>query len=70
MPVYALADAVATGGKMTEAQITSASSALTTCIGNIVDQFISLLPVIGVTAAAIFGIKFIKGRFNKLEKTG
>ena len=69
MPVTALAETVATGGKMTEAQITSASGALTTCIGNIVDQFISLLPIIGVTAAAIFGINFIKGRFKKLERT-
>lgn len=56
-------------GVMTAEQITKASSALTSTIGNIVDQFIDLLPVIGVTAAAIFGIKFIKGRFAKLERT-
>ena len=57
-----------TGGGMAADQITKAGGALTTCIGNIVDQFISLLPIIGLTAAAIFGINFIKGRFKKLER--
>lgn len=69
--IKALADtgeSFSNGGVMTSDQITKAGTALTTCIGNIVDQFIDLLPVIGLTAAAIFGINFIKGRFKKLER--
>ncbi len=70
LAIQFLADtATSTGsGGMTAEQITKAGDALTTCIGNIVDQFIALLPIIGLTAAAIFGINFIKGRFRKLER--
>lgn len=55
---------------MTETQISSASTALTSAINNVVDTFVSLLPVIALTTGAIFAIRFIKGRFRKVEKQG
>lgn len=55
---------------MTADQITSVSSALTSTISGIMDTFVSLVPIIGVTAGAIFGIRFVKKRFNKVEKAG
>lgn len=61
---------VVNAGVMTGEQITEASTALTSAIGNVVEQFIDLLPVIGVTVAAVFGIRFIKNRFKKVEHLG
>ncbi|MCX4364269.1 MAG: hypothetical protein OSJ70_00660 [Bacilli bacterium] len=52
---------------MTAAQITSVSSALTDCVGGIVDTFVSLVPIIALTAGAIFAIRFVKSRFSKVE---
>lgn len=53
---------------MTENQITSVSTALTTTANGVLDTFISLLPVIAVTTGIIFAIRFVKGRFRKVEK--
>ena len=52
---------------MTENQITSVSTALTGTINGVVDTFVSLLPIIALTTGAIFAIRFIKGRFKKVE---
>ena len=54
---------------MTSEKITSVSSALTDCVGGVVDTFVELLPVIALTAGAIFAIRFVKSRFNKIERT-
>lgn len=53
---------------MTENQITSVSTALTGTVNGVLDTFISLLPIIALTTGAIFAIKFVKGRFRKVEK--
>lgn len=53
---------------MTDAQITSVSSALTDTVTGVVDTFVKLVPIIALTTGAIFAIKFVKGRFNKIEK--
>ena len=53
---------------MTEAQITEASTALTTAVNGVVDTFIDMLPVIALTVGAVFAINFIKGRFRKVER--
>lgn len=55
---------------MTPEQITSASTALTDTVGNVVSMFVDLLPIIGLTVGAVFGIRFIKGRFRKIERLG
>lgn len=52
---------------MTEAQITSVSTALTSAINGVINTFVDLLPVIALTTGAIFAIKFIKSRFRKVE---
>lgn len=52
---------------MTADQITSVSTALTTSVNTVVSTFVELLPVIALTTGAIFAIKFIKGRFRKVE---
>ena len=54
---------------MTAEQITEVSSALTDAIGGVVDMFVDLLPVIALTTGAIFAIRFVKSRFNKIERT-
>lgn len=51
-------------------QITAVSTALTNTVSGVVDSFVELLPVIAVTTGAIFAIRFIKGRFRKVEKIG
>lgn len=56
--------------KMSTEQITSVSTALTNTVSGVVDSFVELLPVIAVTTGAIFAIRFIKGRFRKVEKIG
>lgn len=60
-----MSNTVAVG--MTEAQITEASTALTSAINGVVDTFIDMLPIIALTVGAVFAIRFIKGRFNKVE---
>lgn len=53
---------------MTEAQITSVTTALTSAANTILSDFISLLPVFAAIVGVIFAIKFIKARFGKLER--
>lgn len=55
---------------MTAAQITSVSTSLTDCVGGIVNTFVELTPIIALTAGAIFAIRFVKGRFRKVEHAG
>ena len=52
---------------MDSTQITSVSTALTSAINGVISTFVDLLPVIALTTGAIFAIKFIKGRFRKVE---
>lgn len=52
---------------MTSTQITDVSTALTGTVDGVVTTFVSLLPVIALTTGAIFAIRFIKGRFRKVE---
>lgn len=55
---------------MTEAQITSVSTALTSTVNGVVGTFVELLPIIALTTGAVFAIRFIKGRFRKVERLG
>lgn len=55
---------------MTPEQVTEAGTALTGAIENVVSMFIDMLPIIGLTVGAVFGIRFIKGRFRKVERLG
>lgn len=57
-------------GALTTEQITSASGSITSAVNGVVDTFIQLLPIIALTTGAIFAIRFIKGRFRKVEKQG
>lgn len=68
MKLYLLDGTVA--GALTSDQITSASTSITSSVNAVVNTFIDLLPVIALTSGAIFAIKFIKGRFRKVEKQG
>jgi len=58
------------GVKMSAEQITSVSTALTSTVSGVVDTFVELLPIIALTTGAIFAIRFVKGRFRKVEKIG
>lgn len=53
---------------MTEAQITSISTALTSAVNGVLDTFIDLLPIIALTVVVSFGIRFVMARFNAVKK--
>ena len=54
---------------ISDAQMTSIQSSLTSTVNSIVDIFVQLLPIIALTTGAIFAIRFIKKRFSKVEHT-
>lgn len=64
------AGTVAAAGGLSAEQITSISGSLTDTVNGVVSTFVSLVPIIALTTGAIFGIKFVKGRFRKVEKIG
>ena len=53
---------------MSQEQITEASTALTGAVETVLDTFVDMLPIIALTTGAIFAVKFIKGRFRKVDK--
>lgn len=53
----------------TDAQLTSVKSSLTASVNTIIDTFIDLLPIIALITGAIFGIKFVKNKFNTVGRT-
>lgn len=61
-----LMDAVTAG--FTTTQISSITDALGTAVNGVLDTFIALLPIIAVTVAISFGIKFVMARFNSVKK--
>ena len=68
--LFLLGETAATSGALSAEQITSVSSSLTSTINGVVSTFVSLVPIIALTTGAIFGIRFIKERFRKVEKQG
>lgn len=70
--LFQIADTVSTAaaGGLTSEQISSVSSAMTDTVNGVVSTFVSLVPIIALTTGAIFGIRFIKNRFHKVEKQG
>lgn len=69
MSIYMLAETATKNVSMTADQISSVSTALTSTVNGIVGTFVELLPIIALTTGAIFAIRFVKGRFSKLERT-
>lgn len=51
-----------------DTQMTSIKDSLSSTISGVVDTFVDLLPIIAIITAAIFGIRFVKGRFNKVQR--
>lgn len=51
-----------------DTQMASIKSSLSSTVGGVVDTFVDLLPIIAIITAAIFGIRFVKGRFNKVQR--
>lgn len=62
--------APSTAAALTDAQITEVSTSLTSTVTSMMDTFIDLLPIIALTTGAIFAVRFIKGRFRKVERQG
>ena len=46
-------------------QITTISNAINTAITNVLNMFVSLVPLYAVIAGVAFGIKLVQRRFNK-----
>lgn len=59
----------ATGGVFSASQITSITSALTQALNNTLAMFVSLLPIFALICGAAFGIRFVKGLFNRTANT-
>lgn len=51
-----------------DTQMTSIKASLSSTISGVVDTFVDLLPIIVIITSAIFGIRFVKGRFNKVQR--
>ena len=51
-----------------DTQMTSIKGSLSSTVSGVVDTFVDLLPIIAIITAAIFGIRFVKGRFNKVQR--
>ena len=68
--LWLIGDTAAASGALSAEQISSVSSSLTSTINGVVSTFVSLVPIIALTTGAIFGIRFIKNRFRKVEKQG
>ena len=51
-----------------DTQMASIKGSLSSTISGVVDTFVDLLPIIAIITAAIFGIRFVKGRFNKVQR--
>lgn len=52
---------------MTEAQITSITTALNTAIQNTLTMFIGLLPVAATICGVAFGIRYVKNLFTQVK---
>lgn len=50
-----------------DAQMTSIKGSLSSTISGVVDTFVDLLPIIALIAAAVFGIRFVKGKFKNVQ---
>lgn len=52
----------------TAEQITSITTALNTAITNVLNMFVSLLPIMAVIAGVGFGIALVRGLFKKVGR--
>lgn len=53
----------------TSAQIESISNALQTAITNVLNMFVSLIPIFAIICGVAFGIKFVKSMFGRVGGT-
>lgn len=53
----------------TSSQIESISNALQTAITNVLNMFVSLIPIFAIICGVAFGIKFVKGMFGRVGGT-
>lgn len=51
----------------TETQVTAIQTALTAAVGSMIDTFVALLPVIALICGALFGVRFIKRLFKRVD---
>lgn len=56
------------GSLFTAEMITEINTALTSTANNVLGIFIDLLPVMAIVAGVAFGIKFVRGLFNRTSK--
>lgn len=50
----------------TSDQVTTISNSINTAITNVINMFVSLIPLFAVICGAAFGIRFVKGLFGKV----
>ena len=53
----------------TTQQITDISNALQTAITNVLNMFVSLIPIFAIICGVAFGIRFVKGMFGRVGGT-
>lgn len=56
-------------GAFGSTQLESVKTALTSSAQTVLQTFVDLLPIIALIVGVIFGIRFVKSQFNKVQKT-
>lgn len=56
-------------GAFGSTQLESVKTALTSSAQTVLQTFVDLLPIIALIVGVIFGIRFVKGQFNKVQKS-
>lgn len=68
--MYGLIAEATAQATFTSTQIESISNALNTAITNVLNMFVSLIPIFAVICGVAFGIRFVKGMFGRVGGTG
>lgn len=55
-------------GAFSSSQTESVKTALTSSAQTVLQTFIDLLPIIALIVGVVFGIRFVKSQFNKVQK--
>ena len=62
-------ETVSTVGSMFSAeQITAIETALGTAIGNVLNMFVQLLPIVAILSGVAFGVALVRGLFKKASR--
>ena len=65
---FLVGEVTAPTGAFSSSQTESVKTALTGSAQTVLQTFIDLLPIIALIVGVVFGIRFVKSQFNKVQK--